>query len=79
MPQFDDSSILITGGTGSFCKAFLSQVLAHHNPEKVIVFSRHELKQYEMKQHYGHDPRVRFFIGDIRDRDGDRMALHDVD
>ncbi|MBI1351770.1 MAG: UDP-N-acetylglucosamine 4,6-dehydratase (inverting) [Actinomycetales bacterium] len=79
MPIFEGSSILITGGTGSFGKAFLRQMLETRNPNKVIVFSRDELKQYEMKQTYGDDPRVRFFLGDIRDRDRLRMALHGVD
>ena len=79
MPIFEGSSILITGGTGSFGKAFLARVLETRNPSKVIVFSRDELKQYEMKQTYGDDPRVRFFVGDIRDRDRLRMALHGVD
>jgi len=53
--------------------------LESRNPNKVIIFSRDELKQYEMKQLYGSDPRVRFFIGDIRDRDRLRIALHGVD
>lgn len=79
MPIFEGSSILITGGTGSFGKAFLSRILETRNPSKVIVFSRDELKQYEMKQTYGDDPRVRFFIGDIRDRDRLKMAMHGVD
>lgn len=79
MPIFDGSSILITGGTGSFGKAFLARVLATRNPARVAIFSRDELKQYEMKQDYGDDPRVRFFIGDIRDRERLRIALHGVD
>lgn len=79
MVVFDGSSILITGGTGSFGKAFLSEVLDHHNPARVAIYSRDELKQYEMKQTYGDDPRVRFFIGDIRDQDRLRMAMHGVD
>ncbi len=79
MPIFEGSSILITGGTGSFGRAFLARILESRNPNKVIIFSRDELKQYEMKQTYGSDPRVRFFIGDIRDRDRLRIALHDVD
>lgn len=79
MPIFDGSSILITGGTGSFGKAFLKQVLETRNPARVAIYSRDELKQYEMKQSYGDDPRVRFFLGDIRDRDRLRMALHGVD
>ena len=79
MPIFDGSSILITGGTGSFGRAFLNHILTTRNPSRVVVFSRDELKQYEMRQRYGDDPRVRFFIGDIRDRDRLRMALHGVD
>jgi UDP-N-acetylglucosamine 4,6-dehydratase len=79
MEIFDGSSILITGGTGSFGKAFLAHVLDSGNPARVAVFSRDELKQYEMKLTYGDDPRVRFFLGDIRDRDRLAMALHGVD
>jgi UDP-N-acetylglucosamine 4,6-dehydratase len=76
---FEGSSILITGGTGSFGRAFLQEVLLNHKPGRIAIFSRDELKQYEMKQAHGTDPRVRFFIGDIRDRDRLRMALHGVD
>ena len=79
LPIFEGSSILITGGTGSFGRAFLARILETRNPNKVIIFSRDELKQYEIKQRYGSDPRVRFFIGDIRDRDRLRIALHGVD
>ena len=79
MSLFDGSSILITGGTGSFGKAFLSRVLEAHNPARVAVYSRDELKQYEMRQTYGDDPRIRFFIGDIRDRERLEMAMHGVD
>ena len=76
---FEGASILITGGTGSFGKAFLDQVLTSHNPARVVIFSRDELKQYEMRQTWGDDPRVRFFLGDIRDRDRLNMALRGVD
>lgn len=79
MGIFEGSSILITGGTGSFGKAFLAEVLATQNPARVAIYSRDELKQYEMKLTYGDDPRVRFFLGDIRDRDRLAMALHGVD
>lgn len=79
MSIFDGSSILITGGTGSFGKAFLACVLDSHGPARVAVYSRDELKQYEMRQTYGDDPRVRFFIGDIRDRERLEMAMHGVD
>jgi UDP-N-acetylglucosamine 4,6-dehydratase len=76
---FEGASILITGGTGSFGKAFLQQVLETQNPGRVVIFSRDELKQYDMRQIWGDDPRVRFFLGDIRDRERLRMALHGVD
>ena len=75
----DGASVLITGGTGSFGKAFLSQVLEKHSPARVVIFSRDELKQYEMKQRWGDDDRVRFFLGDIRDQDRLRMALRGFD
>ena len=73
------ASILITGGTGSFGKAFLAEILRSHAPARVVIFSRDELKQYEMRQDLGDDDRVRFFLGDIRDRDRLRMALRGVD
>jgi UDP-N-acetylglucosamine 4,6-dehydratase len=76
---FKGTSILITGGTGSFGKAFLKQVLLDHDPARVVIFSRDELKQYEMRQTWGDDPRVRFFLGDIRDRDRLTMAMRGVD
>jgi len=79
MEIFKGSSILITGGTGSFGKAFLAEVLDSRYPARVAIYSRDELKQYEMKLTYGDDPRVRFFLGDIRDRDRLSMALHGVD
>ena len=79
MSVLEGSSILITGGTGSFGKAFLGRVLAESNPSRIVIYSRDELKQYEMKQTYGDDPRVRFFLGDIRDLDRLKMALHGVD
>ncbi|GAA2090444.1 UDP-N-acetylglucosamine 4,6-dehydratase (inverting) [Actinomadura alba] len=73
------SSILITGGTGSFGKAFVHRVLRDFDPRRVVVFSRDELKQYELRQFFGDDPRLRWFIGDIRDRDRLRRAMHGVD
>lgn len=79
MSLFNGSSVLITGGTGSFGKAFLVRLLEAHDPARVAIYSRDELKQYEMKQTYGRDPRVRFFIGDIRDQDRLRMAMYGVD
>ena len=75
----DNASILITGGTGSFGRAFLDTVLNDHSPRRVGIFSRDELKQYEIKQRWGDDDRVRVFLGDIRDRDRLQMAMHGVD
>jgi len=75
----DGSSILITGGTGSFGRAFLHRVLRDCSPHRIVVFSRDELKQYEMQQAVGKDERVRFFLGDIRDSARLQMALRGVD
>lgn len=71
-------TVLITGGTGSFGKQFIQTALARHNPAKIIVFSRDELKQSEMQQTYT-DARMRFFIGDVRDLDRLKLACHGVD
>jgi UDP-N-acetylglucosamine 4,6-dehydratase len=73
------SSILITGGTGSFGKAFLSHALENLDPQRIVVFSRDELKQYEVRQMFGDDPRLRFFLGDIRDRQRLDRAMNGVD
>lgn len=67
MTYLSGKSILVTGGTGSFGKAFIRHVLTHLNPARVAVLSRDELKQYEFRNDLGDDPRVRWFIGDIRD------------
>ena len=77
--MFDDATILVTGGTGSFGHAFLPMTLARWNPRKLIVFSRDEMKQWEMARLYADDPRVRFFIGDVRDRERLYRALDGVD
>lgn len=74
-----NSSILITGGTGSFGHTFVPLTLAKYNPRRLVIFSRDEMKQWEMAKIYGNDPRVRFFIGDIRDKDRLARALHGVD
>ncbi|MBT5856593.1 UDP-N-acetylglucosamine 4,6-dehydratase (inverting) [bacterium] len=76
--MFKDKTILVTGGTGSFGKAFLQELLDNHAFKKVIIFSRDELKQFEMQQIYT-DSRIRFFLGDVRDRDRLDYALRDVD
>ncbi len=79
MSLLNGASILVTGGTGSFGKAFLREVLDNHNPRRVVVFSRDELKQYEVRNLFGNDPRLRWFIGDIRDERRLSRALHGVD
>lgn len=79
MKQFDNATILVTGGTGSFGHTFVPMTLARYNPKKLIVFSRDEMKQWEMAKHYQNDPRVRFFIGDVRDKDRLYRALDGVD
>ena len=73
------SEILITGGTGSFGKAFIHHALNHLDPKRLIVFSRDELKQYEVRQLFGDDHRLRFFLGDIRDEARLLRAMHRVD
>lgn len=78
--KFDNKVFLITGGTGSFGKMFIKLLLKHYNPKKVIVFSRDELKQFEMAQQAPYnDPRIRYFIGDVRDKDRLSLAFRDVD
>ncbi|MBB4387225.1 UDP-N-acetylglucosamine 4,6-dehydratase (inverting) [Rhizobium leguminosarum] len=72
-------SILITGGTGSFGHAFLPMTLERYNPRRIIVYSRDEMKQWEMAKKYNGDKRVRFFIGDVRDRERLYRALDGVD
>ena len=79
MSPIDGASILITGGTGSFGRAFLRSLLDTHNPARVVVFSRDELKQLELRQQNLGDSRLRFFIGDVRDLDRLRIAMFGVD
>lgn len=74
-----NSTILVTGGTGSFGHTFLPMTLAKYDPRKIIVFSRDEMKQWEMAKLFQGDPRVRFFIGDVRDRERLYRALDGVD
>src|SRR3954468_10078135 len=77
--MFLGKSILVTGGTGSFGKAFIRRILAVDNPRRVIVYSRDELKQYEMMPEFDGDDRMRFFLGDVRDADRLKMAFRGVD
>ncbi|MET4578302.1 UDP-N-acetylglucosamine 4,6-dehydratase (inverting) [Ottowia thiooxydans] len=76
--MFDDSSILITGGTGSFGHRYVKTLLEHHQPRRVIVYSRDELKQYEMQQRFS-APCMRYFLGDVRDKDRLVQAMRGVD
>ncbi|QYJ74145.1 UDP-N-acetylglucosamine 4,6-dehydratase (inverting) [Shewanella sp. FJAT-52076] len=76
--MFDNKSILITGGTGSFGHKYVSTLLKRFKPKRLIIYSRDELKQYEMQQEF-HDPCMRYFIGDVRDADRLMYALKDVD
>lgn len=75
----ENSTILITGGTGSFGSKFVPMTLKKYNPRKLIIYSRDEMKQWEMQKIYGSDKRVRFFIGDVRDFRRLRRAVDGVD
>jgi len=77
--MFSDKTILVTGGTGSFGHAFVPMTLAKWNPKKLIIFSRDEMKQWEMAKKFAGDSRLRFFIGDVRDRERMYRALDGVD
>jgi len=77
--MLENSTILVTGGTGSFGHAFVPMTLARYNPKKIIILSRDEMKQWEMAKLYVDDKRVRFFIGDVRDRERLYRALTGVD
>jgi len=74
-----NSSILITGGTGSFGHTFIPMTLEKYNPKRLVVFSRDEMKQWEMAKLFKDDPRVRFLIGDVRDKDRLYRALDGID
>jgi UDP-N-acetylglucosamine 4,6-dehydratase len=75
---FDGKSVLITGGTGSFGKQFVRQLLGEHKPRRVVVFSRDELKQFEMQQEFS-QPEMRYFIGDVRDGARLMQAMQGID
>lgn len=74
-----NSTILVTGGTGSFGQKFARMTLDKFNPRKLIIYSRDEMKQWDMAAKFNHDPRLRFFIGDVRDKDRLYRALEGVD
>ena len=77
--MLNNSTILITGGTGSFGHAFVPMTLKRYNPRKLVIYSRDEMKQWEMAKLFQGDDRVRFFIGDVRDRERMYRALGGVD
>ena len=77
--MFENSSILVTGGTGSFGNAFLPMTLSKYNPYKIVIFSRDEMKQWEMSNRFKNDERIRFVLGDIRDKDRLSRALDGID
>jgi len=74
-----NSNILVTGGTGSFGSKFIPLTLKRYNPKRLVVLSRDEIKQWDMQRVYEHDSRVRFFIGDVRDRERLMRALDGID
>ena len=77
--DWTNKTVLVTGGTGSFGKKFTKILLAEKNPKKIIIYSRDELKQHEMRVAGYNDPRLRYFIGDVRDRDRLLRAMYGVD
>lgn len=76
--MFNDKSILITGGTGSFGRRYVKTILARFKPKRLVVYSRDELKQYEMQQEVS-SPALRYFIGDVRDGERLRQAMRGID
>lgn len=79
MSILDDSSVLITGGTGSLGKALVTNLLANTKVRRIVIFSRDELKQHHMRAEFSDDPRLRWFIGDVRDLERLKRAFHNVD
>ena len=76
--MFENKNILITGGTGSFGKRYVETLLKNSKPNKIVVYSRDELKQFEMSQKYN-DPCMRYIIGDVRDKNRLSRLLRDID
>ncbi len=79
MTSFAGSDILLTGGTGTFGQAFAAMTLEKFDPRRLVIYSRDEMKQWEMAKAYADDGRVRFFIGDVRDRERLNRALDGID
>ena len=76
--MFEDKIILITGGTGFFGQEFVTELLQSKSPKKIIIYSRDEMKQWEMQNKFKNDPRLRFFLGDVRDKERLQRALNGV-
>jgi len=79
MHHLDGKNILVTGGTGSFGNAFVRHVLDNYNANKIVIFSRDEFKQYSMESKFKHHPKLRFFIGDVRDSERLSTAMKGID
>ena len=77
--MFNNKTILITGGTGSFGNACTKHLLKNYNCKKIIIFSRDEMKQYEMKTRFNKYKNIRYFLGDVRDLDRLKLAFKGVD
>lgn len=77
--MFDNKVLLVTGGTGSFGNAFVERTLRKYKPAKIIVFSRDEMKQWEMRKKFSEEENLRFFLGDVRDRERLERAMYGVD
>ena len=77
--MLNNKSILITGGTGSFGKKFIETILNIYQPERIVIYSRDELKQFEMQQRWPNGDVMRYFIGDVRDYHRLKMAMNGVD
>jgi UDP-N-acetylglucosamine 4,6-dehydratase len=78
MIELENKSVLVTGGTGSFGRRFIRTILQRSKARRIIIFSRDELKQFEMQQEFPNEPRLRFFIGDVRDKERLYRAFEDV-
>lgn len=79
MSEIDDSSVLITGGSGSLGKSLVEHLLKNTSTRRIAIYSRDELKQFHLKSYFKDDPRLRWFIGDVRDIDRLKRALHGVE
>ncbi len=78
MPRLDNAAILITGGTGSLGKSLIEYLLVNTSARRIVIYSRDELKQANLRQDIGDDPRLRWFIGDVRDQHRLKRALHNI-